>query len=229
MNLKMALFLLLISFSDLSHALYGSRALSPSSNLSSVVTLHLNDSDKPGYDSFCSGVLVAPNKVLTTGHCIEVMGTELYDQWNRFVYEPNLIKVKVAGVKYEVAGVAIADSYTEAVGFAGEDLALITLRRSVTSVKPMRLMAKSALKAGLPVSLVARGQIADTKITSVKSFDGNTVIFIDGSKSGTCEGDSGGALIVKNADGYSLAGILSAQSEGCYKQTGVSLFAHILK
>jgi secreted trypsin-like serine protease len=229
MNLKMALFFLLISFSDLSHALYGSRPLTASSNLSSIVTLHLNDSDKPEYDSFCSGVLVAPNKILTTGHCIEVIGTELYEQWNRLVYEPSLMKVKVAGVKYDVADVMIADTYTEAVGFEGEDLALITLKRSVTSVKPLRLIAKSALKAGLPVSLVARGKIADTKITSVKTFSGNTVIFTDGSKSGVCEGDSGGALLVKSADGYSLAGILSAQSEGCYKQTGVSLFAHILK
>ena len=46
-----------------------------SSTISAVVTLHLNDPDNPEYDSFCSGVLVAPDKVLTTGHCIAVMGT----------------------------------------------------------------------------------------------------------------------------------------------------------
>lgn len=225
----MALFFLLISISDLSHALYGARPLTASANLSSIVTLHLNDPDHPEYDSFCSGVLIAANKVLTTGHCIEVMGTEIYDQWNRFSYEPNLIKIKAAGVKYEVADVIIAPSYTEAVGFEGEDLAMIILKKPITSIRPMRLMAKSALKKGLSVSLVARGKIADSRITAVKNYSGNTVIFTDGSKAGVCEGDSGGALLVKSSDGYLLAGILSAQSEGCYKQTGVSLFAHVLK
>ena len=124
----MFIFVLLISISDLSHALYGARTITPS-QFSAVVTIHLNDSEKPEYDSFCSGVLVAPDKVLTTGHCIEVVGSKLYEKWNIFTYEPNLIKIKAGGNKYEVADVIIAPSYTEAVGFEGEDLAIITLKK----------------------------------------------------------------------------------------------------
>ena len=228
MNFKMFIFVLLISISDLSHALYGARTITPS-QFSAVVTIHLNDSEKPEYDSFCSGVLVAPDKVLTTGHCIEVVGSELYEKWNILTYEPNLIKIKAGGVKYEVADVIIAPSYTEAVGFEGEDLAIITLKKPLTNIRPIKMVSKGSLKAGLAVTMVARDKMANSTIIAVKSYAGNLVVFTDGTKSGVCEGDSGGALLVKIGNDLALAGILSAQSEGCERQTGTSIFPRILK
>ena len=228
MNFKMFIFVLLISISDLSHALYGARTITPS-QFSAVVTIHLNDSEKPEYDSFCSGVLVAPDKVLTTGHCIEVVGSELYEKWNILTYEPNLIKIKAGGVKYEVADVIIAPSYTEAVGFEGEDLAIIILKKPLTNIRPMKIAIKGSLKAGLAVTMVARDKMANSTIIAVKSYAGNLVVFTDGTKSGVCEGDSGGALLVKIGNDLALAGILSAQSEGCERQTGTSIFPRILK
>jgi secreted trypsin-like serine protease len=228
MNFKMFIFVLLISISDLSHALYGARSITPS-QFSAVVTIHLNDKEKPEYDSFCSGVLVAPDKVLTTGHCIEVIGSELYEKWNILTYEPNLIKIKAGGVKYEVADVIIAPSYTEAVGFEGEDLAIITLKKPLTNIRPIKMASKASLKAGLAVTMVARGKMANSTITAVKSYAGNLVVFTDGTKSGVCEGDSGGALLVKIGNEQVLAAILSAQSEGCERQTGTSIFPRILK
>ena len=228
MNFKMFIFVLLISISDLSHALYGARTITPS-QFSAVVTIHLIDSEKPEYDSFCSGVLVAPDKVLTTGHCIEVVGSKLYEKWNIFTYEPNLIKIKAGGNKYEVADVIIAPSYTEAVGFEGEDLAIITLKKPLTNIRPIKMVSKGSLKAGLVVTLVARDKMANSTITAVKSYAGNLVVFTDGTKSGVCEGDSGGALLVKIGNDLALAGILSAQSEGCERQTGTSIFPRILQ
>src|SRR5690606_34854829 len=115
-------FLMILTHS--SYALYGAQKLS-GSTFDAVVTLHLNDPDHPEYDSFCSGVLVAPDKVLTTGHCVEVLATEVYEQWNLFAYEPDLIKVKIKGTKVDVADVILAPGYTEAPGYEGEDLALI--------------------------------------------------------------------------------------------------------
>ena len=224
----MFIFVLLISISDLSHALYGARSITPS-QFSAVVTIHLNDSEKPEYDSFCSGVLVAPDKVLTTGHCIEVVGSELYDRWNILTFEPNLIKIKAGDNKYEVADVIIANSYTEAPGFAGEDLAIITLKRPLKNIRPIKIASKASLKAGLAVTMVARGKMANSTITGVKSYAGNLVVFTDGTKSGVCEGDSGGALLVKIGNELVLAAILSAQSEGCERQTGTSIFPRILK
>lgn len=224
----MVLFVLLISISDLSHALYGAKPLTASLPFSSVVTLDLNDPNQDEHNAFCSGVLVSPDTILTTGHCMDVMGMAVYDSWNIFEYEPNLIRVNANGKKYEVADVIISPSYTEGTGFDVEDLAMIKLKKPITTIKPMRLVNKTVLKAGLKVSMVARGKIADSTITSVKNYSGNTVIFADGAKSGVCQGDSGGALLVKTTDGYFLAGILSAQSEGCIKQTVISNFARIL-
>lgn len=220
----MALFLFLVAISDLSHALYGGRVLS-NPTLDAVVSIHLSDREKPEYDEFCSGVLISSDKVLTTGHCIEVMASEVYEKWNIFGYEPELLKVKIKGLKMEVSDVILAPTYTEASGFEGEDLAIIKLKRPVSFVSPLKLMPKSALKVNMPVSMVARGQIADTTIKSLKSFAGNLVIFTEGSRAGVCQGDSGGALVVKSGSEYYLAGILSAQGSGCAKQTGISIFA----
>lgn len=227
MNTKLALIFSLVFISDLSHALYGARPVSKSYDYSSVVTLHLNDPDNSEIDFFCSGVLVAPDKVLTTGHCIEVMGNEVYEQWSFFTYNPENIKVKVKGVRYEVADVILAPSYTEAAGFEGEDLAVIRLKKTLTDIKPFKIAPKSILKAGTPVTMVARGKMAETKVTAQRSYDGNTVIFSDGSKSGVCSGDSGGALLVKVGNEQMLAGILSPQYEGCERRTSVSVFPRI--
>ena len=114
MNTKLALIFLLVSISDLSHALYGAKPVSKSYDYSSVVTLHLTDPNNTEFDFFCSGVLVSSDTVLTTGHCIEVMGTEVYEQWSYFTYNPEHMKVKANGVSYEVADVILAPTYTEA-------------------------------------------------------------------------------------------------------------------
>lgn len=229
MKFKVALLLTLISLSNLSHALYGGKVVSGNSSLNAVVSLHLSDAEKPEHDFFCSGVLVAPDKILTTGHCIEVMATEVYEQWNIFSYEPEKLKVKIAGVKHAVADVILAPSYFESTGLDAEDLALIKLKKPVTSVKPFKLAALSTLKAKQPATLVVRGQMAETTILAVKKYAQSSVVYTDGSKAGVCSGDSGGALLVKSGSEFLLAGILSAQEEGCVRKTGVSIFPKILK
>jgi len=229
MNTKLGLIFMLISISDLSHALYGARPVGKSFDYSAVVTLHMDDPSNSEFDFFCSGVLIAPDKVLTTGHCIEVMGNEVYEQWSYFTYNPEHMKVKARGIKYEVADVILAPSYTEAAGFEGEDLALIRLKKPLKNIKPFKVALKSLLKSGTPVTLVVRDKMAESKITSQKSYAGNTVLFTDGSNSGVCSGDSGGALLVKVGKEEMLAGILSAQDAGCVKKTGVSIYARELK
>lgn len=229
MNFKVALLFLLVSLSDLSHALYGAKPVSKNAASSAVVSLHLSDPQKPEFDFFCEGVLVAPDLVLTTGHCIEVMAMEAYEQWNIFAYEPEKMKVKVAGVKYPVADVMIAPSYFESNGLDAEDLAMIKLKKPVTTVKPLKFAPMSSLKPKQPVTMIARGKEAETTILTVKKYTNVSVIVTDGSKAGVCEGDSGGALLVKSGAEYLLAGILSSQDEGCAKKNSVSEFAHFLK
>lgn len=227
MTRHLALTFILFCLSLKAHALYGAKTIKNTADFAAVVTLHLNDPDYSEYDEFCSGVLVSATKILTTGHCIEVLGTELYDQWNFFVNNPKQIKVKIAGVKLEVSDVILAPTYAEAQGYEGEDLAMVVLKKPST-VKPLKIFPRHLLKKGLAVSLVANGQIADTNIVAVKSYAGNLVTFTDGNKSGVCGGDSGGATLVKQGAEYFLAGLLSSQGEGCTPQTGVSIFPRIL-
>lgn len=226
MKFKLALIFILLSVSNFSFALYGARALSTPNSFSAVVSLHLNDADYPEYDYFCSGVLIAADKVLTTGHCIEGMAAEVYQKWNLFGYEPHLLRVKANGVKLEVADVMISPTYFEGAGFEGEDLAIVKLKRPV-SIKPLKIASKNALRAGQGVAMVARHQIAFTTIKALRSYSGNTVIFTDGSRAGVCVGDSGGALLILQNGEYQLAGILSAQRDNCEKHTGVSVFPRV--
>ena len=123
----------------------------------------------------------------------------------------------------------IAPSYTEAVGFEGEDLALITLKKPLINIKPIKIAKQSSLREGLPVTMVAKGEMVKTTISSVQNYSGNLVVFTHGMTAGFCEGDSGGALLVKINNELVLAGILSAQSEGCERRTGVSIFPRILQ
>ncbi len=215
---------MLLAFSDLSHALYGARPIpAGSSAFSAVVSLHLSDPQNPEFDYFCSGVLIAPDKVLTTGHCIEGMGSEVYEQGAIFSYEPHLLKVKISGVKHSVANVTLAPSYFESAGFADEDLAIIKLKKAV-STKPIKLALLSSTKVLQAVTLVSQGAMANSTITQIKTYSGRSVIYTDGLKAGVCGGDSGGALLITVGSEYQLAGLLSAQKAGCEKTSGVSIF-----
>jgi secreted trypsin-like serine protease len=222
MKIKLVLMLLLLSLSHHSFALYGARPLLKGQH-EAVASLHLSDPLNPEHDFFCNGVVIAADKILTTGHCIEVMATEIYEMWFIFTYEPQLLKVKVAGIKYEVSDVILAPGYTEHAGFAGEDLAIIQLKKSV-SVAPLKLASKADLKSGMAVSLIARGKMADTVLTKVESYSGNTILKTDGTRAGTCQGDSGGALLIQKNGETLLAGILSVQSNGCVRQDSSSIF-----
>lgn len=227
MTIKLALLFLFLSLSLNAFALYGAKDIKNPAQFAAVVSLHLNDPNESEYDDFCSGVLVSSTKILTTGHCVEVMGTELYEQWNFFENNPAFLKVKVAGKKVDVADVILAPTYAEAQGFEGEDLAMIVLKKPVT-VKPYKILPRYLVKKGLPVTLVAGGKMAETSIITAKSYAGNLVSFMDGSKAGVCGGDSGGAMLVQQNGEYFLAGLLSAQTEGCYRQTGVAIYPRFL-
>ncbi len=222
MKLKLALIIFLISFCDLTHALYGARPLPPGQH-QAVVSLHLNDPQNPQYDFFCNGVVIASDKILTSGHCIEGMATEVYEKWFIFEYEPRLMKVMVAGVKYDVAQVTLSPGYTENIGFAGEDLAIIQLKKAVT-ITPLKLARWSDLRAGVPASLIARGKIADTTISRTEVFGGNLVTYTSGSRTGVCQGDSGGALIIRKNGENLLAGIISVQARDCERHDPAAVF-----
>lgn len=212
-------FLHLFVVSNLSFAQAPAQAL----DLKAVVGIHLDDSYRSEHDFLCSGVLVSPTIVLTSGHCIDVIANEVYEQWSIFGYRPELLKVKIAGMKVEVADVIYAPSYFEALGFHGEDLALIKLKKP-TLVRPLKIAPLTLLKAETKAFMISPRRIRETKLTTVKSFSGHSVVFM---KDSACAGDSGGALLVKSGAEYLLAGILSPQSKECTEEEGVSIYPRL--
>ncbi len=223
MNVRIFLLFALVSMSDLSHALYGARPIN-SSDLRAVVSLHLDDPENDEYDYFCSGVLIAPDKVLTAGHCIGVMGNILNDDVFRLTGSPETVVIKSSDESVRAKSISFAPSYFDAAGFEGEDLAIIDLVRPMKNIRPLKLASIASLKAGVMMTLVARGKMATTALLSLKRYAQTRVLTTDGFQAGTCLGDSGGAMLIEKDGQYELAGILNFQGEGCEKKNSVAIF-----
>jgi secreted trypsin-like serine protease len=223
MNFKYTLLFLLFAISDHSHALYGARPLARNA-MPAIVSLHLADPAHPEFDYFCSGVLVSANKILTAAHCLDVMSDHVYDDNTRLIYEPHHVVVKTNGQQVRAKISTLAPSYYESHKLDGEDLAMIELETSFKSVIPLKIATRKNLGPGATVSMVARQQIAETKILKVNHYFHTSVIYTDGTKSGLCIGDSGGALLTKQNGQFELIGILNFTGKGCDRKPGVAVF-----
>ena len=205
-------------------ALYGARPLK-SGEHEAVLSLHLSDPQNPQYNYFCNAVLISPKTLLTAAHCIEVMGNEVYEATPWLTYHPEFVRVNVKGVKAQVSEITFAPSYFEVLGFGGEDLALITLKNPISTIAPLPIIKKSVLKIGQSLTLVSRQMSAPTKLIKKTQYQSSTVLVTDGSASGTCLGDSGGALLSNENGQWGLAGILTYQGEeSCERKNTVSFF-----
>ncbi len=200
---------------EATYALYGAH---PASGLLSkaVVSLHLQDPEHASEKAFCSGVLITPTKVLTAGHCIDVIGLELYEMSTKLIYEPEILRVNILGQKVKVKSVRFATSYFDSSGFEGEDVAVIELQQASVAT-PISIAPKNSLHVGAKAKMIAHGQESLSVIKSMTSYAHHTVMALDGSKSGVCSGDSGGALLVERNGKYELAGILLSENQGCTK------------
>lgn len=220
--MKYGLLFLLILLSQNAFGLYGPKI--EQSNEAFVVSLHLNDKEKPDRGYFCSGVLIAPTKILTAGHCIDATGLDVYEMSQALVYRPQLLKIQVGQEMLRAKSVTFAGSYFEGSGFDAEDLALIELVAPVKGVTPIQIAAKNSLKAGQKLSLIARGYKVETTLTQVRNFQNASILILD-KDGGACAGDSGGAIVIKENGPPKLAGILMYDGgRTCYKKSGYGYF-----
>lgn len=219
--MKYGLFFLLLLITQSAFALYGDKVVPASESY--VVSLHLRDAENADRDYFCQGVLIASNKVLTAGHCIDGMGGEVYDMSHALIYRPELVWVKVGTKLHRAKSISLAPSYFEGNGFETEDLALIELAQP-TSVVPVKLASKNDLVNNQKLTLIARQKKVESSLLFARSYGTVAALFLN-KTSGACQGDSGGAIVLNKNGQQLLAGILMYNGEGeCDRKTGYGYF-----
>lgn len=216
MRIHALLFSLFVGLTSQSaFALYGARTAASQNYL---VKLQINQA------TFCQGVVIAANKVLTAGHCIEEMGYRLRENARHLTYYPEAVSVRSGAQSVRAKMISFAETMFDSHGILAEDLAMIELSSPLRNVEILPLASRADLRAGTTVTLASDAKEASVNIRQTLRGEQSFVIVTEGSVSGVCQGDSGGALtIVKNGKKY-LAGILSARAEGCTRKHSASYF-----
>lgn len=159
----------------------------------------------------CTGVLVAPDVVLTAAHC-------------RAQDDPLAIRVRAEG---RALGLRDAVAHPEADDTATHDLALLLLEEPLATA-PVPLDRAGAIAAAPPVAVrivgfgvtAAGGEDDGTKRegTSVTSDVTEGFVELAADPSLPCNGDSGGAVLVRAADGERLGAVISRGDAACEAQ-----------
>ena len=171
--------------------------------------------EEPFYEqvtgAFCSGSLVAPDIIMTAGHCVKSAEA---CQETKFVFG---FAVKTKGVMPET--VPASDVYScssiigrEQVG-TGADWALIRLDRKVTGHTPLKYNTKDTIKngdslvvighpAGLPTKIAGGSTVRDAStkgyfVANLDTYGGNSGSAVFNAKTGVIEG-----ILVRGENDY---------------------------
>ncbi|MBK8256312.1 MAG: S1 family peptidase [Polyangiaceae bacterium] len=167
----------------------------------------------------CSGVFVAPDRVLTAGHCVEPYKRGLLEVWSApDNSHPDVFR---AGVR----ALVVHPSYTETASDFDGALLFLTHPASV-SPWPMWEGAIDSTWVGREVRLVGFGETelnpenAQRRSTTAEISQVNEHTFQLAPKPGlTCRGDSGGPVLTTVNGTEYLIGITSAGDPDCEKTT----------
>jgi hypothetical protein len=175
----------------------------------SVVALSISSADMP--DALCTGALVAPNAVLTARHCAELFPEGMRAYFGEAL-ESSDFDLRV--LRFEV--------YDDA------DLALAFLEQPVPSevARPLALWSSGddeILAVGNEAILSGYGLREDNgfgvrELVSepIVELSADEVVVDGGGQTGACVGDSGGPLLLRDAQGrLRVVGVLSVGSASC--------------
>lgn len=177
--------------------------------------------DQPA-GAFCSGFLIAPNKIMTAGHCIE-SNADCAD--TKFVFDYAMKDASNARLSFSDSQIYSCKKILgRKLESKGLDFAVIELDRAVTGRAPLKLSKNTALKASSKIFVIGHPSGLPTKVTdsakvrAVKASEGFFVTNLD-----TYGGNSGSAVF--NELTHEVEGIL-VRGENDFDDIGSCRVSH---
>lgn len=164
----------------------------------------------------CTGVLVAPDLVLTAAHCVVADDGSLYKGY----------RVTVGGAEHKVIGAWFHGSYRpflDASATSPVDLGMLQLDGPVLTVDPVPVLSNLPVRQGYQLAVYGYGTNEGSASSTSLFADGRGgFIFVNRVAAGTisalhsqsgvssCSGDSGGPAVFSIGSYQALAGITTA-------------------
>lgn len=146
--------------------------------------------------SRCSGFLVAPDKLVTAGHCVEMMGECLYFSW---VFDfSNTTTEEIPSFTFSKDQVYHCTKIlSKAMNYPGDqnDYAVIQLDRPVVDRAPLKFRTEGKIANDAILTVIGNPSGLPTKITSNAAIRNNTDPVFFTTNSDTFGGNSGSAVI----------------------------------
>ncbi|KAJ3087314.1 hypothetical protein HK102_011370 [Quaeritorhiza haematococci] len=204
---------------------------------------------------FCGGSLIAPNVVMTAGHCTSTWASPTSYKAVAHRYDLRKSSKDEAGIDFDVVKFYIHPNYTTSNGAPINDIALwsVKLKNNFSLQPPVvaGLAVESTVPANAsnvlvigwgttreggsvsPVLMEAAVPVIDNP-TCAKLYSGYTGVIIDsvvcaglfeGGKD-TCQGDSGGPLF-QVVDGKVVVGGITSWGDGCARKNKPGVYTRV--